>query len=295
MPIRKWDGSLGAPSTALGVLGMTGFTAYEGLKNVAKVEPGETVVVSAASGAVGQVVGQLAIDPRRACGRHRRRAGQVRILRRRTRLRRLRRLQGRKPGRRSGRGHARRDRHLLRERRRRCLGSRDSATQSGCAGAHLRLHRPLQRDAGDAAPESALQRPAGGGARRYSARMATPKATPSSASPTSRRGTHKPNRRLKRCPTWIESGQLKYRESITDGIDSAVDAFIGMLGGAELRQDDGARGGLSGEALMFRNHDPDTVLRIARGSGQSAGELLQARLPSRWCALAIGGALLTKR
>ena len=30
---------------------------------------------------------------------------------------------------------------------------------------------------------------------------------------------------------WIKSGQLKYRESITDGLDSAVDAFIGMLGG----------------------------------------------------------------
>ena len=30
---------------------------------------------------------------------------------------------------------------------------------------------------------------------------------------------------------WIKSGQLKYRESVTDGLDSAVDAFIGMLGG----------------------------------------------------------------
>lgn len=60
MPIEKWDGSLGPASTALGVLGMTGYTAYEGLLNVAKVKAGETVVVSAASGAVGQVVGQLA-------------------------------------------------------------------------------------------------------------------------------------------------------------------------------------------------------------------------------------------
>ena len=60
MPIQKWDGTLGPASTALGVLGMTGYTAYEGLLNVAKVQAGETVVVSAASGAVGQVVGQLA-------------------------------------------------------------------------------------------------------------------------------------------------------------------------------------------------------------------------------------------
>ena len=69
MPIQKWDNSLGDPSTALGILGMTGYTAYEGLLNVAKVQAGETVVVSAASGAVGQVVGQLAkIHGARAVG-----------------------------------------------------------------------------------------------------------------------------------------------------------------------------------------------------------------------------------
>lgn len=47
-------------STALGVLGMTGFTAYVGLFEHGRPKRGETVVVSAASGAVGQVVGQLA-------------------------------------------------------------------------------------------------------------------------------------------------------------------------------------------------------------------------------------------
>lgn len=60
MPIEKWDESLGPPSTALGILGMTGYAAYQGLLNVAKPKSGETVVVSAASGAVGQAVGQLA-------------------------------------------------------------------------------------------------------------------------------------------------------------------------------------------------------------------------------------------
>jgi NADPH-dependent curcumin reductase len=60
MPIEKWDERLGPASTAVGVLGMTGYTAYEGLINVARVAPGDTVVVSAASGAVGQVVGQIA-------------------------------------------------------------------------------------------------------------------------------------------------------------------------------------------------------------------------------------------
>jgi NADPH-dependent curcumin reductase CurA len=44
----------------LGVLGMPGMTAYFGLKEIGQPKPGETVVVSAASGAVGSVVGQLA-------------------------------------------------------------------------------------------------------------------------------------------------------------------------------------------------------------------------------------------
>ena len=48
------------PSYALGVLGMPGATAYFGLLEVGRPRPGDTVVVSAASGAVGAVVGQIA-------------------------------------------------------------------------------------------------------------------------------------------------------------------------------------------------------------------------------------------
>jgi NADPH-dependent curcumin reductase len=48
------------PSLALGGLGMPGFTAYVGLLDVGQPRPGETVVVAAATGAVGSVVGQLA-------------------------------------------------------------------------------------------------------------------------------------------------------------------------------------------------------------------------------------------
>jgi NADPH-dependent curcumin reductase CurA len=47
-------------TTALGVLGMPGMTAYVGLLDIGQPKAGETVVVSAASGAVGAVVGQLA-------------------------------------------------------------------------------------------------------------------------------------------------------------------------------------------------------------------------------------------
>jgi NADPH-dependent curcumin reductase len=57
--LRKLDGSL-PPSTAIGVLGMPGMTAYVGLMDIGKPKAGDTVVVSAASGAVGSIVGQLA-------------------------------------------------------------------------------------------------------------------------------------------------------------------------------------------------------------------------------------------
>jgi NADPH-dependent curcumin reductase CurA len=53
----------------LGVLGMTGLTAYFGLLDVGRVQPGDTVLVSGAAGAVGTVVGQLAkIKEARAVG-----------------------------------------------------------------------------------------------------------------------------------------------------------------------------------------------------------------------------------
>lgn len=58
--LRKLDPQQAPISTALGVLGMPGFTAYAGLLEIGQPQPGETVVVSAASGAVGQVVGQIA-------------------------------------------------------------------------------------------------------------------------------------------------------------------------------------------------------------------------------------------
>ncbi len=56
----KIDPSLPHPSYALGVLGMPGLTAYVGLLDIGQPQPGETVVVAAATGAVGSVVGQIA-------------------------------------------------------------------------------------------------------------------------------------------------------------------------------------------------------------------------------------------
>ena len=58
--LRKLDPSIAPVTTGLGVLGMPGFTAYAGLRVIGKPQPGETVVVAAASGPVGSLVGQLA-------------------------------------------------------------------------------------------------------------------------------------------------------------------------------------------------------------------------------------------
>lgn len=57
---RRLDPAQGRISLAVGVLGMLGLTAYAGLILLAEPKAGETVVVSAASGGVGQIVGQLA-------------------------------------------------------------------------------------------------------------------------------------------------------------------------------------------------------------------------------------------
>ena len=57
---RRVNPALGPLSTAVGVLGMPGLTAYLGLVKVGRPAPGDTVVISAASGAVGAVAGQVA-------------------------------------------------------------------------------------------------------------------------------------------------------------------------------------------------------------------------------------------
>ncbi len=58
--LRKLDPGVAPVTTGLGVLGMPGFTAYSGVRVIGKPQPGDTVVVAAASGPVGSLVGQLA-------------------------------------------------------------------------------------------------------------------------------------------------------------------------------------------------------------------------------------------
>lgn len=58
--VMKVDPDVAPISTALGVLGMPGHTAWTGLNHILQAQPGETVVISAATGAVGSLAGQLA-------------------------------------------------------------------------------------------------------------------------------------------------------------------------------------------------------------------------------------------
>src|SRR5256714_8310847 len=67
--LRKRDPNVAPISTSPGVLGMPGMTAHTGLLEIGKPRAGETVVVSAASGAVGSAVGRIAkIKAARAVG-----------------------------------------------------------------------------------------------------------------------------------------------------------------------------------------------------------------------------------
>ena len=67
--LRRLDPKMAPISTATGILGMPGVTAYTGLLNIGEPAKGETVLVAAASGAVGSVVGQIAqIKGARAVG-----------------------------------------------------------------------------------------------------------------------------------------------------------------------------------------------------------------------------------
>ncbi|WP_458761363.1 NADP-dependent oxidoreductase [Afipia sp. TerB] len=58
--LRKLDPEIAPVSTSLGVLGSPGLTAYTGLLNIGQPKAGETVVVAAATGPVGSLVGQIA-------------------------------------------------------------------------------------------------------------------------------------------------------------------------------------------------------------------------------------------
>ncbi|WP_442683198.1 NADP-dependent oxidoreductase [Stenotrophomonas sp. JC08] len=57
--VQAVDATLAPPSTAVGVLGIPGLTAWAGVRRILDPQPGQTIVISTAAGAVGSVAGQL--------------------------------------------------------------------------------------------------------------------------------------------------------------------------------------------------------------------------------------------
>ena len=112
--LRRLDATIAPISTALGVYGMPGFTAWSGLGEIGKPKAGDTVVVAAASGPVGGTVGQIA------------------------------RLRGARTIGIAG-GLPRRHRRVFRERRRRRVGRSTAAVERVRAGPGLRPGGALQR------------------------------------------------------------------------------------------------------------------------------------------------------
>ena len=160
--LRKVDRAWGPTSLCLNVLGGNGLTAYAGLLDIGRPKPGETVVVAAASGGVGSLVGQIArIKGARAVGIAGGR-GEMRLRARRARLRCVSRSS--RPELRGGprRRLPERHRRLFRECRRAGLGGGAAAAQRFRAHPGVRPDRAIRRDRGAAGAEPG----AGGDARR---------------------------------------------------------------------------------------------------------------------------------
>ncbi len=214
--LRKIDPSLAPISTANGVLGMPGMTAYFGLYEVGQPKPGETVVVSAASGAVGQVVGPARQDRRLPRSWHRRWREEVRLREGHARVRRLHRLQGREGPRRRGQGGMpERRRRLLRQRRRHrsatpCSSTSTSGRASRCA-----------------APSRSTTPPSRG--PRLLGTFVGKRVTVRGFIVWDFNASYGPA--LRQMGEWVRSGRIKYKEDIVEGIENAPRAFIGLLRG----------------------------------------------------------------
>jgi len=202
-------------STYLGVLGMPGVTAYSGMKDIGQVKSGETVVISAASGAVGSVAGQLA-----------KRAG-AKVI---------------------GIAGGAKKCIFVQE----SLGF-DACVdhRAGSLDTELDIHCPNGIDVyfenvGGAVQRAVYPRLNTFGRMIMCGMVAQYNATEAEAGPNLMQVVAKrlrieglivsdkperfPEWRALAAP-WVKDGSLKYREDIVDGLDRAVPAFIGLLEG----------------------------------------------------------------
>lgn len=217
---RKVDTSVAPASTYLGVLGMPGTTAWVGLTRIAELREGDTVFVSAAAGAVGSVVGQLA-----------RNLGAGRVV--------------------GSAGSKEKVSHLLDD-----LGF-DAAFDyhEGAVSDQLREAAPDGVDVyfdnvGGDHLEAALGRMNEFGRVAMCGAIANYNADAPAPGPrnlwlaVTRRlrlqgfivSDHKgaAGEYLQRAVPWLREGRLTYRETVVDGLDNAVDAFLDLHRGANL-------------------------------------------------------------
>ena len=215
--LRKLDPDLAPVSTALHVLGMTGLTAYFGLFAVGNATAGDTVVVSAASGAVGQVVGQLAkIAGSRAVGI----AGSPEKVEDCVSL----------FGYDAALDYKRDDLHegLKRE----CPDGVDVYFDNVGGAVSAAVHRRLalrSRIALCGQIAEYNQVPPDGGPRSISFMIAK-RVRMEGFLVNDFAREHEPA--LARLTQWLAQGRLRYREDVVEGLENAPGAFIGLLNGA---------------------------------------------------------------
>jgi NADPH-dependent curcumin reductase len=220
--LTKIDPKLAPISTAVGVLGMPGMTAYVGLLEIGKPQAGETVVVAAASGAVGSAVGQIArikgarvigiAGGKDKCDYVKRELGFDDCL-----------------------DH--RDPDLAAKLREACPKGIDVYFEN-VGGAVLEAAFPLLN--------AFARMPVCGLIAQYNDTGATPPKWASSMmrSVLTKRLTirgfivsdfaARQADFLRDMSQWVREGKVKYREFITDGIESAPSAFMGLLKGANF-------------------------------------------------------------
>ncbi|MCW2796527.1 NADP-dependent oxidoreductase [Nocardioides sp.] len=213
--VRKVDTSRVPASAYLGVLGMPGLTAFVGLTRIAEVKAGDTVFVSGAAGAVGSIAGQIA-----------RRLGAEKII--------------------GSAGSPEKIAWLTDE-----LGF-DIALdyKAGRIGRQLAPHGPIDvyfDNVGGDHLEAAIFAMADFGRIAACGMIGDYNAEAPVPGPRnlmmliskriSLRGFIVSDHRdaagefYRRAGQWLADGDLRYRETIVDGIDHAVDAFLGLLGG----------------------------------------------------------------
>ena len=215
--LTKLDTAVAPPQAYLGVLGGNGLTAYAGLFHVAGLREGDVVWVSAAAGAVGSLVAQLAkIRGHRVVGS----AGsdeKVAWLLRRARRRRRVQLPVRPAPRAAARGGTRWHRRLLRQRRRRPPRGGDRRAAAVRAGCDLRRDLGVRR-----APS------------RHPARATCSSLVAKDLTIRGFRGSsyvHLFAEMSREMGAWLREGRIHYRETIVEGLEHAPEALARLMRG----------------------------------------------------------------